>query len=456
MKSITFNYPANATTTQSAATPETPLAAAENPSTTMHAAAIEDASVADHVAARAVHLQGAMTEQDLVDTFTLVVSLGSQMIRRARRHANPVGRDNEHAAATYWLKKLRAGDDEWASAAPNGDVFKAGFAIDLDTHLASAAGVGAEQFISCVHLSLSGADVMRLKNELDDREITTGAAAAGLHMAAGKIDEAAIFARANFDPEHSLPFSDLDATKTAALFAVAAVLAPEREAEALRQLIASRAAHGVGELSAASKTLVEAAAKATAALVWKKEQVEADRLVNAHDTHFTEIPAEERARLTRKHIDGEAEADVECLAQMAASGAKGARQLAWLVVEATGALKRARRDAAEMPLDLLHDCPCGGAADGASEVAGACNHPSEDGLPAASCFHCGTDACAGNCVPHLIGGKRARHVQATDAESDDFDATLRSVMEDAPGGPPVVVALAQGPSMGPMQATLPL
>jgi len=47
-------------------------------------------------------------------------------------------------------------------------------------------------------------------------------------------------------------------------------------------------------------------------------------------------------------------------------------------------------------------------------------------------------------------------VQATDAESDGFDATLRSVMEDAPGGPPVVVALAQGPSMGPMQATLPL
>jgi hypothetical protein len=76
LKSITFNYPANATTTQSAATPETPLAAAENPSTTMHAAAIEDASVADHVAARAVHLQGAMTEQDLMDTFTLVVSLG--------------------------------------------------------------------------------------------------------------------------------------------------------------------------------------------------------------------------------------------------------------------------------------------------------------------------------------------------------------------------------------------
>ena len=78
----------------------------------MHAAAIEDTSVADHVAARAVHLQGAMTEQDLVDTFTLVVSLGSQMIKRAKRHANPVGRDNEHAAATYWLKKLRADDDE--------------------------------------------------------------------------------------------------------------------------------------------------------------------------------------------------------------------------------------------------------------------------------------------------------------------------------------------------------
>jgi len=118
----------------------------------MHAAAIEDASVADHVTARAVHLQGAMTEQDLMGTFTLVASLGSQMVRKARRHANPVGRDNEHAAATYWLKKLRADDDEWAAAAPNGDVFKAGFAIDLDTHLASEAGIGAEQFMSCVQL----------------------------------------------------------------------------------------------------------------------------------------------------------------------------------------------------------------------------------------------------------------------------------------------------------------
>ena len=39
-------------------------------------------------------------------------------------------------------------------------------------------------------------------------------------------------------------------------------------------------------------------------------------------------------------------------------------------------------------------------------------------------------------------------VPVTGAESADFDARLWSVVEEAPGGPPVEVALAQGPSQG--------
>ena len=336
-----------------AITPETPPAVAENPAIILHAAAIEDASIADGVAALAARFQSDMTDQGLMDTFTLVTSLGSRF-KKAKRHIKPVGRDKEADAASYWLKKLQATDNDWAAAAPDGALFEAGFALDLDAQQNSNTGMGVDEFIRCIHLSMSGADIMRLKTEIDDRGITTGLAAAGLDMAARKIEESPILGRMNFGTEHTRSFNDVDAEKTAVLFAVAAALAPEREAAAVGNLLTSRAAHGIDELAAVSKTLVETTAKATAALTWKKAQVEADRLVNTHDIAFTEIPQDQRAHLTRKYIEGDGDVDAEGLAKMA-TDTKSARELAWLVIEATRELKRVRREADELPLG----CHCG-------------------------------------------------------------------------------------------------
>ena len=336
-----------------AITPEIPPAVAENPAIILHAAAIEDASIADGVAALAARFQSDMTDQGLMDTFALVTSLGSQF-KKAKRHIKPVGRDKEAAAASYWLKKLQATDGDWAAAAPDGALFAAGFALDLDVQQDSNTGMGVDEFIRCVHLSMSGADVMRLKTEIDGRGITTGLAAAGLDMAARKIEESPILGRMNFGPEHTRSFNDVDAEKTAVLFAVAAALAPEREAATLGNLLTSRAIHGIDELAAVSKTLVEATAKATAAPTWKKAHVEADRLVDTHDIAFTEIPQDQRAHLTRKYIEGDGDVDAEGLAKMA-TDTKSARELAWLVIEATRELKRVRREADELPLG----CHCG-------------------------------------------------------------------------------------------------
>jgi hypothetical protein len=298
-----------------AITPETPAAVAENPAIILHAAAIEDASIADGVAALAARFQSDMTDQGLMDTFTLVTSLGSRF-KKAKRHIKPVGRDKEADAASYWLKKLQATDNDWAAAAPDGALFEAGFALDLDAQQNSNTGMGVDEFIRCIHLSMSGADIMRLKTEIDDRGITTGLAAAGLDMAARKIEESPILGRMNFGTEHTRSCID--------------------------------------ELAAVSKTLVETTAKATAALTWKKAQVEADRLVNTHDIAFTEIPQDQRAHLTRKYIEGDGDVDAEGLAKMA-TDTKSARELAWLVIEATRELKRVRREADELPLG----CHCG-------------------------------------------------------------------------------------------------
>ena len=92
-----------------AITPEIPPAVAENPAIILHAAAIEDASIADGVAALAARFQSDMTDQGLMDTFALVTSLGSQF-KKAKRHIKPVGRDKEAAAASYWLSARDARD----------------------------------------------------------------------------------------------------------------------------------------------------------------------------------------------------------------------------------------------------------------------------------------------------------------------------------------------------------